>query len=235
MRAELRMKLSSLAEVERWVLSWAGERRPWVRSCLNSWNPSMLPPKESCKRTAKDFICQYRMKLFLSSLLLLVALSAGAQNYTVDWYKISGGGGTSTGGTYQVSGTIGQPDASGAMSGGQYSVTGGFWALIQVVQTPGAPTLYVSHSGNTVTVYWQDVAGWNLVLRMVISIDGLHRQLVREQQSDADEWDQLSDVGESCRQFILPFEESVGDSNKLARIQNAVRVERSFHNAMKLA
>ena len=42
-------------------------------------------------------------------------------------------------------------------------MTGGFWALISVVQTPGAPTLYVSQSGNTVTVYWQNVAGWNLV------------------------------------------------------------------------
>ena len=27
---------------------------------------------------------------------------------------------------------------------------------------PGAPTLYLSHSGNTVTVYWPAVAGWSL-------------------------------------------------------------------------
>jgi hypothetical protein len=86
-----------------------------------------------------------------------------AQVYSIDWYKVSGGGGTSTGGTYAVCGTIGQPDASSAMSGGNYSVTGGFWSLINVVQTPGAPTLFVSHSGNTVTVYWQNVSGWNLV------------------------------------------------------------------------
>lgn len=103
------------------------------------------------------------MKSFLSLLLLLTAFSAGAQSYTVDWYKISGGGGTSTGGTYQVTGSIGQSDASGAMGGGNYSVTGGFWALISVVQTPGAPTLYISGSGNNVTVYWRDVSGWNLI------------------------------------------------------------------------
>jgi len=96
------------------------------------------------------------------SVLGLTDSNASAQSYTIDWYKIAGGGGTSTGGTYSVSGTIGQPDASGAMTGGNYSVTGGFWALIQVVQTPGAPTLYISHSGNTVTVYWQNVTGWNL-------------------------------------------------------------------------
>jgi hypothetical protein len=49
------------------------------------------------------------------------------------------------------------------MSGGNYSITGGFWALINVVQTPGAPTLSISHSGAAVTVSWQAVPGWNLV------------------------------------------------------------------------
>ena len=62
-----------------------------------------------------------------------------------------------------ISGTIGQPDAGGAMSGGNYSVTGGFWSLISVAQTAGAPTLYIGHAGNTVTVYWQEVSGWSLV------------------------------------------------------------------------
>jgi len=43
-------------------------------------------------------------------------------NYSIDWYKIAGGGGTSTSATYQVTGTIGQPDAGGAMTGGNYSL-----------------------------------------------------------------------------------------------------------------
>ena len=105
------------------------------------------------------------IKLAAVGLLLSIAglqSTVSAQNYSIDWYKIAGGGGTSTGGTYQVSGTIGQPDASGAMTGGNYSLTGGFWALISVVQTTGAPTLYMSHSGNTVTVYWQNASGWTL-------------------------------------------------------------------------
>ncbi len=87
-------------------------------------------------------------------MLLLTAFKLCAQPYSVDWYKISGGGGTSTGSVYSVTGTIGQPDAGGAMSGGNYSVTGGFWSLISVVQTLGAPTLTVTHSGNNVTVLW---------------------------------------------------------------------------------
>ena len=100
-------------------------------------------------------------KLFLLFGLLVPTISF-AQSYSIDWYKVSGGGGTNTGGTYQVSGTIGQHDAGGPMSGGSYSLTGGFWALISVAQTPGAPTLYITGSGNTVTVYWQNVSGWSL-------------------------------------------------------------------------
>ena len=101
-------------------------------------------------------------KLFLFIGLLIPALGF-AQPYSVDWYKISGGGGTSTGGVYSVSGTIGQPDASSTMGGGNYSVAGGFWSLVNVVQTPGAPALFVSCGGNTVTVFWQEVSGWHLV------------------------------------------------------------------------
>jgi hypothetical protein len=100
--------------------------------------------------------------LFFCFLISAFSFQASGQSYSIDWNKVAGGGGTSTGGTYQVSGTIGQPDASGAMNGGTYSVTGGFWSLISVAQTPGAPTLYISHFGNGVTVYWQNVSGWTL-------------------------------------------------------------------------
>jgi hypothetical protein len=86
-------------------------------------------------------------------------LRVQGQSYSIDWYKVSGGGGTSTGETYQVSGTIGQPDASGAMSGGSYSVTGGFWALINVVQMPGMPNLLIVPNGaNSVKIIWPDPA-----------------------------------------------------------------------------
>ena len=97
---------------------------------------------------------------FLTSAMCLPAL---AQSYSINWYKVAGGGGTSTGVTYQVTGTIGQQDASRPMIGGNYSLTGGFWSFLSVLQTPGAPTLNISYSpSGTVTVYWQDVTGWNL-------------------------------------------------------------------------
>ena len=120
----------------------------------------LVRPAESARGLAQSKTC--RIALAFCFLLSAFSFQALAQTYSIDWYIIAGGGGTSTGGVYAVSGTIGQPDASGAMTGGNYSLTGGFWSLIAVVQTGGAPTLYISHSGNTVTVYWQDVSGWNL-------------------------------------------------------------------------
>jgi hypothetical protein len=99
----------------------------------------------------------------LGLLLLVAGLQARGQSYTIDWYKIAGGGGTSTGGTYQVSGTIGQPDASGAMTGGSYSLTGGFWSLISVVQTTGLPRLIITQTGpNTIVVSWPNTGSYTL-------------------------------------------------------------------------
>ena len=87
--------------------------------------------------------------------LLLTASTACAQNYSLDWSKVSGGGGTSTGGVYSVSGTIGQPDAGPAMTNGLYAVTGGFWVLPTAVQTPGSPKLSIaSASPGTATISW---------------------------------------------------------------------------------
>jgi len=94
--------------------------------------------------------------------LLLAPIAAPAQSYSIDWYKIAGGGGTSTNGQYSLSGTIGQPDASGALTGGSYSLTGGFWSLIAVVQTAGLPNLAISHSGNSVIVSWPNTGSYTL-------------------------------------------------------------------------
>jgi hypothetical protein len=91
-------------------------------------------------------------------------LRASGQQYSIDWYKIAGGGGTSMGGVYFVSGTIGQHDAGGPMTGGNYSLTGGFWALISVVQTTGLPNLTVTFVGpNSVKVSWPDTGTYTLL------------------------------------------------------------------------
>ena len=87
------------------------------------------------------------------TLLALGALTASAQQYSVPWFKVAGGGGMqSTGGVYALSGTIGQPDA-GKSSGGNYTIEGGFWSIV-AVQTPGSPLLSVEQLGGAVRVYW---------------------------------------------------------------------------------
>jgi len=96
-------------------------------------------------------------------MLLLVASAIHAQQYSIDWYKIAGGGGTSTGATCQIIGTIGQPDASGAMTGGNYSSTGGFWSLIFVVQTAGLPNLVITFvSPNSIVISWPNTGSYTL-------------------------------------------------------------------------
>ena len=80
--------------------------------------------------------------LILATLLLVGSISVSAlilfpnhlakaqssqQSYDVSWYTIDGGGHTwSSGGTYSLGGTIGQPDA-GDLAGGNYTLGGGFW------------------------------------------------------------------------------------------------------------
>jgi len=81
--------------------------------------------------------------LFFALAASLALCGAGlAESYFIDWFKVAGGGGTSTNGQYALSGTIGQHDA-GQMSDGPFTLTGGFWALPTPVQMAGAPTLTI--------------------------------------------------------------------------------------------
>jgi len=67
--------------------------------------------------------------------IMLASLAATANSdYKIAWYTIDGGGGTSSGGQYKLTGTIGQPDAAYSASG-NYELLGGFW--------PGGPLCIV--------------------------------------------------------------------------------------------
>lgn len=82
--------------------------------------------------------------------------TALAQPFSIDWFTIDGGGGTSTGGVFSLSGTIGQPDANAQpMTGGNFSLVGGFWSLF-AVQTPGAPLLTITLNPqlSTLNISW---------------------------------------------------------------------------------
>ena len=116
--------------------------RPWLR-----W--SSPSPRNSRSKLGASLL------LGCWSLVLLFASSVSAQTFTVDWFKVSGGGGTSTNAQFSLSGTIGQPDAGPTMTNGQFSLMGGFWVLPQVVQTEGAPTLAISRAApGYATISW---------------------------------------------------------------------------------
>ena len=88
--------------------------------------------------------------------LLAGLLSASAPPYTIDWWTVDGGGGTGTGGSFELSGTAGQPDA-GIMDGG--ALDGGFWALI----APVPMDLTITRIGGNVFISWPSPStGFNL-------------------------------------------------------------------------
>ena len=97
------------------------------------------------------------MKTSISRTVLILCLafvgSARAQNFAIDWFTIDGGGGTSTGGVFAISGTIGQPDG-GVMTNGNYALLGGFWAVASI-PPPAAPRLNIERlAGGQVRVFW---------------------------------------------------------------------------------
>ena len=87
----------------------------------------------------------------------------GSGPIKLDWSTINAGGGTSSGGRFALSGTIGQPDA-GILSGGSLKLEGGFWSSVTVLQSPGTPLLkIILLPGNQARLSWPiDASGFML-------------------------------------------------------------------------
>lgn len=61
--------------------------------------------------------------------LLVAAADLGAQSYDLRRDVVAAGGGRSSGGTFVLRATVGQPEAtSAAASGGTFRLRGGFWS-----------------------------------------------------------------------------------------------------------
>ena len=93
---------------------------------------------------------EVKILLILAVLLLaaVICSPAQAQDYQINWYTIDGGGGTSSGGPYTLTGTIGQPDVAYSAGSG-YELLGGFW--------PGGPLCFVDfESFAGLAEYWAD-------------------------------------------------------------------------------
>jgi hypothetical protein len=110
-----------------------------------------------------QFASLYRQRTSVRLLFALTLAAIGfavavrAQQFAIDWYSISAGGGESSGGNYSLVGTIGQPDAGG-LSGGNFSLEGGFLPGIVVPSSIGAPTLVIQASENSASISWSPAA-----------------------------------------------------------------------------
>jgi hypothetical protein len=87
--------------------------------------------------------------------ILLLPATTSAQSYAVDWFTIDGGGGLSAGGGYSLAGSVGQADAGLTMSGGDFTMTGGFWSI---AAAPTALLKIVLTATNTVMISWPSAA-----------------------------------------------------------------------------
>jgi hypothetical protein len=76
-------------------------------------------------------------------LLLLVSITLAQGGYDGSWWTVDGGGGQSSGGVYTLIGTSGQADAGVLMSGGDYTLAGGFWGVGGLAGSPGGGPIYL--------------------------------------------------------------------------------------------
>ncbi|HMO51007.1 MAG TPA: hypothetical protein PKE26_08075 [Kiritimatiellia bacterium] len=91
--------------------------------------------------------------------------------FSIPWSTVDGGGGTSTGGVFRMSGTMGQHDAVEKLTGGGFSLAGGFWVLPIAVQTPGAPELLIAPAASGfATISWSPDTGTNWVLQQSLHL-----------------------------------------------------------------
>lgn len=81
---------------------------------------------------------KYLILLLAVTLLLVLSTVALAQtgqpsntrSLAFSWWTVDGGGGTSSGEGYSLSGTTGQADAGPVLSAGGYRLAGGFWGSV---------------------------------------------------------------------------------------------------------
>jgi hypothetical protein len=89
-----------------------------------------------------------KLVVILTTLVVLFLLTSAAlaqtgNGYDLSWWTVDGGGRQSSGGGYTLDGTIGQPDAGVLMSGGDFTLAGGFWGAGGLAESPGGGPIYL--------------------------------------------------------------------------------------------
>jgi len=76
----------------------------------------------------------------LMSISLGTGLTLAQSDLNVSWFTVSGGGGASSSGPFQVQGTLGQAVAAAPATGGDFQLQSGFWAGVDKATTPTGQT-----------------------------------------------------------------------------------------------
>jgi hypothetical protein len=93
-------------------------------------------------------------------------LSTLGQGFSLESFTIGGGGGASTGGEFSMTGSVGEP-ATGPLSGGDFTVEGGFWAVVSQVTVPDLTVRLLSNG--TVQICWPS-SGAQFTLQETITL-----------------------------------------------------------------
>lgn len=106
------------------------------------------------------------LKFSLAAMLLLSTLTlrlstVHAQPFALESWSIDGGGGTSAGSGFSLTGTIGQPDA-GVLAGGGFTLVGGFPGWHIVPAGPVTLTVQLRADGRVHVTWARGEAAWQL-------------------------------------------------------------------------
>ena len=115
------------------------------------------------KITFTTLLAAFLIELGLSSLL--------GQSYSIDRFAIAGGSGAGSGGDFTLNGAIGQPD-TGAMSGGNYSLAGGFWGVISTPPPVDSAIIKVWVVGGEVHLRFTGIPGRIYYVERAHSVTG---------------------------------------------------------------
>jgi len=153
--------------------------RDRARSPLRAANVER-PPSSQRRRARSD--APYHRGCFVALLCFFIlsfasCLRASGQSYSIDWDSVGGSGGTSSGGQYAVSDTIGQPTGGDALTGGDTAFDDGFWSLFYLVPSiPVAQPMTVYRTaGLTLKIALADVAtNWSDADGETVSLAGVN-------------------------------------------------------------
>ena len=111
------------------------------------------PFKKLPRRFFRDRWVHVIVFVFTTRIAWTWPLVVHAQNFTVNGFGFSSGGGRSMAGHYSVSSTIGQPEA-GFYQSETYALEAGLMGVYGLVQMPNAPLLIMASSEAGMVIYW---------------------------------------------------------------------------------